>query len=223
MRSVLFTVTLFLHAGMYAQPSADSHSVVPFSIVKVSPFHLLNFYPTAELSYEQRILPRITVQAEGGYVLDYSSNTDLKFQNKRGVKLKLEGRYYFGVHARTETLFYSALEASSSMIEFDRYGVVQECFDGTCNHPYNREFTLEVHYQERGATIKGGLLWFSEPRLLIDVSVGFTLRDIHYHEPTLPPGARINDEPGFLRIRPSEEDRREVSPNIGLRLGYRLR
>lgn len=214
---------LFIGTGLSAQPRHDSTSRVPFSVVKVSPYHLLNFYPTVELSYEQRIFPHITVQAEGGYVLDYGSNQDIKFQNKRGVKLKLEGRYYFDVTAERATIFYSALEPYTNIIDFDRYGVVQECFDGACSHPYNREFDIEVNYRERGASVKIGALWFTGLGFLMDLSVGCTLRDIVYDQPPLPPGAVINDEPGFFRIRPDEQDRQDLSPAVGIRIGYRLR
>ena len=223
MRSLSFIVPFFVHVVACAQSAVDSVSVVPFSVVKISPFHLLNFYPTAELAYEQRVFKRVTVQAEGGYVLDYGSNSDIKFQNKRGVKLKFEGRYYFGSTTGRETVFYSALEPYMNIIDFDRYGVEQECFDAECYHPYNREFIMVVRYRERGTSVKGGMLWYSDPPFLIDVNIGFTLRDIHYYEPALPPGAQINDEPGFLRMRPSEEDRRDVSPVLGMRLGYRLK
>lgn len=206
----------------YAQEPVTESALVPHAAIKVSPLHLLNFYPTLEWSFEQRILPSFTLQAEAGYVLDFGSDTDYDFRHKRGVKLKLEGRYYFGSVSDRKKIYYGAVEPYLNVINFDRYFSVQECFDLECNHLYRREYFGKVAYREHGVSVKIGLLRYLGQRTFLDMSTGVTLRNVRYEEPPRPRSFNEFDEQNFFFPVPNENDRMGFSPNLGLRFGYRF-
>src|SRR5688500_12245551 len=144
--------------NVHGQESLTESAVVPHTAIKASPLHLLNFYPTVELSFEQRLLPRFTTQLEAGYVLNYGSNINRDFQDKRGVKLKLEGRYYFGPVSDAKKIYYGAVEPYMNVINFDRSASEVECFDLECSHLYRRQYFDKIEYREHGVSLKIGLL-----------------------------------------------------------------
>jgi hypothetical protein len=206
---------------IHAQEPLTESAVVPHTAIKVSPLHLLNFYPTVELSFEQRILPRFTTQLEAGYVLNYGSNMNRDFQDKRGVKLKLEGRYYFGTVSDAKKIYYGAVEPYMNVINFDRSVSEVECFDLECNHLYRRQYFDKMEYREHGVSLKIGLLRDLGSGIFLDFNSGLTLRNIRYHEPVRPRSFNELEERNFFQI-PNENDRIGFSPNLGLRFGYRF-
>ncbi len=193
--------------------------LVPKSAVKISPIHLLNFYPTVEVSYEHRILPSFTLQEEVGYVLNYGSDERGDFQNKRGVKLKLEGRYYFFGRTDKKKMYYVSGEVYGNFVNFDRSGRGPECFDIECQHAFIRDYTYVMKYREHGFSIKLG--WFKYfGRVFFDLNSGWTIRSIKYREPS---GIQnFQEDWEFFQI-PNEDDRIALSPNFGARMGYRFR
>jgi hypothetical protein len=211
-----------VHTALVAQESPAESALVPHTAVKVSPLHLLNFYPTIEWSLEQRVLPRITTQVEAGYVVNYGTNTARDFQNKRGVKLKLEGRYYFGSVSDRKKIYYGSIEPYMNVINFDRSASTVECFDLECNSRYRRDYLFKVAYREHGVSVKVGLLRYFGSRTFLDINSGFTLRNVNYREPARPRSFNEVDERSFFQI-PNEDDRVTFSPNLGLRLGYRFK
>jgi hypothetical protein len=218
----LFPAFFFLiHTVLSAQDLLTESALVPHTAIKVSPLHLLNFYPTIEWSFEQRILPRFTTQLEVGYVLNYRTNIDRDFQDKRGVKLKLEGRYYFGSVSDRKKIYYGAIEPYMNVINFDRASSSEECFDLECQHRYRREYFEKVAYREHGVSLKIGLLRYLGSRIFLDINSGFTIRTVRYRKTDRPRSFNEFEESGFLQI-PNENDRIGFSPNLGLRLGYRF-
>jgi hypothetical protein len=132
MRFVIIAVITLAARQLPAQQYATVDMLVPDKAIKVSPLHLLNFYPTIEASYEQKIRDKITAQLEVGYVLRY--NDQQEFQKMRGVKLKAEPRYYFWGRTDRQKLYYAAIEPYANVINFDRLDSRTECFDLECNH-----------------------------------------------------------------------------------------
>ena len=218
----LLAIMFFASSCAFAQHRDSTWSAVPSSAIKVSPLHLFNFYPTIQVSFEQRLFPRVTLQGEGGYVLDYGDDEE-SFENKRGLKAKVEGRYYLGSLLDRERIYYLSLEPYMNRVDFNRYAIVEECFDDGCSHPYVRRFPYQIEYRESGVSIKAGGLWYvGGPRFFVDLSAGLTLRIIDYDEPPLPPGAARRKDWFSLNI-PNEADRLVMLPNAGLRIGYRLK
>ena len=134
-------ITIFYAGVSFAQGGRDSLTMtmlVPQQAIKFSPLHLINFYPTLEFSFEQKVSSQVSMQLEVGYVLDYNNDYDDDFLNKRGVKLKLEGRYYFFGRTDKRKIYYLAGEAYANVINFDRASSTQECFDATCDNIFIR-------------------------------------------------------------------------------------
>lgn len=220
MRVFSLLVCFLMSGNLFAQDSLTMDMIVPKSAVKFSPLHLINFYPTIEVSYEHKIARQTTLQAEVGYVLDFSTDSRADFQDKRGVKLKLEGRYYFFGRTDRHKLYYLGFEGYTNIINFDRQTSQRECFDLNCDHTFVRNYAYKMEYREKGATIKVGWMKFYS-RFFFDFSSGWTVRDIIYKEPSdilLAP----DDDWNFLDI-PNETTRTVLSPYMGLRMGLRLR
>ena len=187
---------------------------VPKQAVKISPFHLVSFYPTLQLAYEMRVASRFTVQAEGGVVLNAFNDND-RFQNKRGAKAKLELHYYFWPVARAKMIFYGAFELYWNAVNFDRRGVQEECFDVDCNHRYTREFNYKVTYREPGFGVKAGFVKYFSKFVFMDINSGWGVRFIDYTDPF------NNRAPATFfwePLIPMREDRVVLSTIVGIRL-----
>jgi hypothetical protein len=199
-----------------ARDSTDVKWLAPSKVIKFSPLHLMNFYPTIELSYEHRVADRFTLQGEFGYVLDYENNTDTEFKDKRGFKAKLEPRYYLA-YSEKHMSFYTSAEVYFNHINFDRETYVNGCIDQRCDFQFVQRTNFEVKYREHGASIKLGWIIHMH-RFLFDLNSGWTVRFIRYsgqHE-------NFDDMVEVLDFGPNEADRTRLSPNLGIRFGYRL-
>lgn len=218
-----FLTGVLLSLPCFAQGGRDSLTMtmlVPRQAIKFSPLHLINFYPTFELSFEQKVARQVTVQLEGGYVLNYSNDWNTEFMDKRGVKLKLEGRYYFFGRMDKQKLYYVSGEAYANIINFERNFSQQECFDLDCEHIFIRHEMATMGYREKGFTIKAGLMKYFG-NFFFDFNSGWTVRDIEYRELT-DFGIERNREWGIFDI-PNEDKRIILAPNVGARLGFRFR
>jgi hypothetical protein len=223
MRLTIAAMLILSHTGVLAQEDSLARRPVPGSAIKISPLHLLNFYPTIELSYEHRIRSRITTQLEAGYVVNVASDPDDHFRDMRGVKLKLEGRYYLRSARERASIPYASIEPYMNIINFDRRSVVQECFDLECQSFYTRRLRDKGEYREQGASLKMGTLWYIDPesRTFLDFNAGLTIRNINYN--IAPTRQRFpGDEGPTIFDFPQVQDRVALSPCLGVRFGYRF-
>ena len=147
-------------------------------------------------------------------------NRNDDFLKKRGVKLKLEPRYYLSVSRKGHVLWYAAGEVYFNRIRFDRKATRRECFDRDCQFQYERQFFFRGAYRESGVGLKGGLM-IGRNRLLLDINSGFALRMIDYTVPEVTPGWPGDETQAWYDI-PNESDRTAIGPLLGIRLGYRL-
>lgn len=192
--------------------------------MKFSPFHLINFYPTLEFSYEKKITSTFTAQAEYGHVINYNNN-DESYRDKRGYKMKLEVRKYFAPVVYRRLIFYGAAEYYKNDIVFDRRFAARECFGNDCEHSIIRYQYYPVQYNEQGFSIKFGLIKYFLSNFFLDVNSGWAIRFVDYDE-TMPNSILAfpeGDEGVFIFNIPYEEDRVVPGPVLGIRIGYRLR
>ena len=215
MRLSIIAILLCLNLVSFGQDTllTAENGLVPERAIKFSPFHLINFYPTIEISYEQRIRPRFTLQAETGYVLNYRYNTDDDFQNKRGIKAKLEARNYLSGPPDRRKLFYIATEIYLNAVNFDRQTGQVECFDLECNHRYFRRYNYKMKYREEGISFKVGFIRYWNQALFLDLNTGVTVRNVQYKEPIVVREFRGDVVWGGPDI-PNEDDRVTVSPTL---------
>jgi hypothetical protein len=214
---------LFIFLTTHVVTAQDSLWVtqrVPKNAIKFSPLHLINFYPTIELSYERRIKNEITMQAELGYVLNNPENSNTQYRDERGVKIKLEPRYYFS-KAKKSIVLYGAAEVYANIINFDRVRYKTECFDGDCMSQYRERVAYKVRYREEGFSVKCGFVKYVG-NFFIDFNTGWTTRFIKYHEPDFGITQSTDDNLSFLSFTPNERNRIGLSPAVGARLGYRF-
>lgn len=209
----------FAFYGGYSQAKLDSIKQEVHHIVKLSPFHVLNFYPTLQFAYELQWHPRFSLQADIGYVLNFN-NVNERFINKRGVKLKTEFRYYLDYNSR-ELLHYFAAEPYQNIINFDRRETQTECFDIECMIIYSKQYFYKVRYRESGFSLKYGIMR-ERKRIVFDINFGLTLRFVNYKKPDIPRGFNEFDNVGWFSI-PNERKRVTVGPALGLRMGYRIK
>jgi hypothetical protein len=219
---ILISVFVTLYSFSSAQDSLKvfrARNVIPRHSVKLSPFHLLGFYPTAQVAYEVKVAPLWTMQFDLGVVLDLGE-FDPEFENKRGVKVKLEPHYYFALNERRRIGFYGALELYQNYVNFERTSWEVECFDADCTTRFKHMYRYSMTYQERGFAFKVGMAKHFPP-FMFDVSSGFGFRYINYSSP---PYTNISvefvDEGDEWFPIPNEEDRVAFQPVINFRLGY---
>lgn len=192
-------------------------NAIPGHVVKASPLHLLNFYPSVQLGYEANVYRHFSVFAEGGVVVGLHDQNE-RFLNKRGMKLKLEPRYYYSISRNGRILWYGATEFYFNQVKFDRRTIQRECFDRDCQFPFERQYILPGRYREFGFGLKGGMTIVFN-RVLLDLNTGFGLRNIDY---TLPQTSTLIDDIDGWGAIPNEKDRIAVTPLLGIRIGYRL-
>ena len=203
--------------------SLKRETYVPASIIKFSPFHVVNFYPTIEISYEFKLKGRFTMQAEGGYVLNYDGAGDTDFMNKRGFKAKLEERFYLVYFDRHPGNFYLAAETYYNYVNFDRQEEVRDCFDNNCQFPFTRKSTFLMRYREYGESVKWGWIKYWS-RFVLDLNAGWTVRVVRYERAIPQSGLNSNDFVLDLGVdTPNERDRTTIGPNLGIRIGYRFK
>ncbi len=222
MRIVALSVVILCGSLCHAQDELTVDMLVPDKAIKVSPLHLINFYPTVQVAYEQKILKRLTAQLDAGYVVRYTNAvTNSEFKDKRGVKGKLEARYYFWGRADKRKLYYAAAEGYMNVVNFDREDSRTECFDLECTNTFRRIYDYKVEYREQGFSLKAGMLKYFSKRIMFDINSGFTLRFVRYNKPNLIP--EFSEDAEFFLDIPNENNRITVSPNLGVRFGYRLK
>lgn len=199
---------------------------IPVHAVKLSPFHVLNFYPTIQVAYEHKVGMRSTIQLDAGCVLNDRNSDSRKFHRKRGVKLKTEWRYYYGERAARNVLFYGAIESYYNIINFNRTKSVIECFDEDCTQQYERRYpAYKVKYREPGLNLKWGFVKYYS-KLLFDINLGISYRYVVYKQPRYIPDTNVLlfvDDEGPLFDIPNEKTRLGVSPVLGIRFGYRIK
>jgi hypothetical protein len=193
------------------------HKLIPGSSIKYSPLHLINFYPTIQVAYEQFITGRLTTQVDLGYVVKVDRSYDERFLNKKGVKVKIEPRIYFAPVLKRRLIYYSSVEGYYNRINFNRKSDREECFDLSCEHRYIRKYFYPVKYREYGLSLKMGFVKYYR-NFMLDINSGWTLRIIDYQHGIFEP-ENFDD---FFPI-PNETDRIVPSPNLGVRVGYRVK
>jgi hypothetical protein len=215
------TITLFFVSVISFAQAVPPDSVKkkqPYrAIVKWSPFHLINFYPSLQLAFELQLNNRHSIQLDAGFVLDAEENNH-RYKNKRGVKLKSEWRYYIEDNTQGHSTYLS-LEPYTNLINFDRIESKVECFDVDCTILYTREYNYMVRYRETGISFKFGNQ-FQSGKFFFDFNFGLTLRDINYKKPTIPIG--FNEPPPRGWVFRNEDKRVTFGPALGIRAGYLL-
>jgi hypothetical protein len=210
----------------FGQNSSRFESTVPCHAVRISPLHMLSFYPTIQIGYETLIHKKFTTYVEGGYVFENSQavggTDDPEFENKRGYKMKLEPRWYALETDSRRVAFYVALEFYVNRVNFDRTEKIVECYDADCVHSFESRRTYIVKYREHGVAPKWGMMLYIG-RGFLDLNAGFAIRSVDYIKPNFP--API--EPQFLFVdfgeTPNEEKRTVLAPVFGGRIGYRFK
>jgi len=206
--------------GGYGQVKLDSLKPEVHHIIKLSPFHVLNFYPTLQLAYELQWHSQFSLQADIGYVFTLD-NSDVRFIDKRGIKLKTEVRYYYLKNNSRTAMHYFAAEPYQNIINFDRRETKTECFDIECMIIYSKQYFYKVRYRESGLSLKYGIMR-ERKRILFDINCGLTLRVVNYKKPDIPRGFDEFDNMSWFSI-PNERKRITVGLALGLRIGYRIK
>jgi hypothetical protein len=212
---------LLLPAVGYAQEADSIQKQKPFQVIKCSPLHVANFYPSFLMGYERGISRNTSVQMDVGPVFDLTDAYNPRFQRKRGFKWKAEYRYYFDVDNFSDDGHYLALEAYWNFVNFDREFTQTECFDLACQTLFTRDYNFIVKYREEGIAFKFGF-FRTNRRMVYEWFFGLRLRLVNYKKPTLPPSAFGLIEDGFFLQIPNETPRTTFGITAGFKLGYRV-
>jgi hypothetical protein len=195
----------------------------PRLAAKLSPLHLIYFYPSIQIAIEHKLFSNITLQYDLGVVVDFGVMSDNDFRNRHGFRGIGELRYY--IPSPPKIPFYIAGEVYYSNIKFDRSNVIgYDCFNGDCL--YYEHIIYRVKHDHQGVGLKYGILlfpgWNRNRSFFFDLNLGVAFRTITYSYPGRPSAPNItyfeNEDEDF--IRPNEDDRSEFRPVLGFRLGY---
>lgn len=218
---LLFQAIIFV--PIRAQFFPDSISAhIPQRALKYSPLHMVNFYPSVQFALEYKVLNRFSAQTDLGYVYDGGYFNE-RFQNKRGMKVRQEFRWYYDLYHKSSQAYYYAAELYLNIIDFNRAEIRVECFDLDCNSLYERSYYYLVRNWERGFSLKNGFIKYLNKEFFLDFNFGLTLRFIRYIKPDLPRAFIEPDEWGWFGNTLREDDRIGLLPAFNLRLGYRFK
>ncbi|MEQ8424663.1 MAG: hypothetical protein RIA63_08120 [Cyclobacteriaceae bacterium] len=186
-------------------------------LFKYSPFHAINFYPSIQLAFEYRVHTTSSVQLDFGYV--YYNDNPNDFNNKNGLKVKLEYRYYLKKEEENNNHPYVSIEPYLNAVNFYREETEVECSDTDCQMQSLRSYRYLVQYREQGLSVKSGSVVSRWKNFVFDVNCGFTVRFVSYKPKTIEdlntPRKILNGLFDF----PNERNRIGFSPVIGLRIG----
>lgn len=218
MRYLVGLIILFFSYSVEAQDTAAIWHK-PRGALRFSPLQLLGNYPTLLLGYETSLNRSYGLLIDAGPVLN-PSDLNEDYQNERGLKTRLELRYYFKSKGDAFDGYYGAMDLYGNAVNFARTTLEEECFDPLCQSTFMRYYSYGVRYREAGFTIKGGYMEYLGP-VFLDMSIGWALRAIRYDHDKVSDNV-IWDETWNLFER-NEEDRIQPWPSINLRIGVRIR
>jgi len=187
------------------------------SIIKFSPLHLINFYPSIQVAYEHRLTPATSLQIDLGYVF-YNFSTP-EFIRKNGFKAKAEYRYYLKDERTDRKSPYLSAEPYINAVNFHREENTIQCFDLDCQLQFSQKIRYLVQYRETGFSLKYGQVFTMWNNFIFDLNYGMTIRIIRYKEKGRDSSPPQDFFDGFLSI-PNERNRIGISPALGLRVGY---
>lgn len=218
--NTLLLFAAFLPPVVFAQRSKpDSAGAwAPKAILKISPLHLLNFYPSLQVACEYRVAARVSLQSDVGWVFN-TSNGNMRFLDKRGVKVKQDVRYYLSPVKTNSNAHYLSMEYYGHFINFDREAFGRGCFDLDCTNEFRQRYFFTVRYREQGIGFRYGLHYFQK-RFDFDLSFGYLFRLVRYHQPVIP--GEFGQGVAVISIFPNETNRFGFSPTVGVRVGYCL-
>jgi hypothetical protein len=203
--------------------NAQDRIEAPRFALKWSPSHLIYFYPSIQIAVEHKVINNITLQYDLGVVFDPPLASNEDYMRQRGFRGIAELRYY--IPSPPKIPFYVAAEYSYSDIRFNRSNVIgYDCGGDDCL--YYEYVTYGVRHKNQGVGLKYGILlfpgWHRNRSFFFDCNVGIAYRSLSYNSLNRPQGENIrsfkNDD--FIIFRPSEKNRREFRPTVGVRIGY---
>jgi hypothetical protein len=220
MSKVLCSLVIMILAG---STSAQDRIGPPRLAVKWSPWHLIYFYPTIQVAVEHKLIKNVSLQYDLGVVFDPPLASYEDYRHQRGFRGIAELRYY--IPSPPKIPFYIAAEYYYTDIRFNRSNAIgYECGGEDCL--YYEYVTYGVRHKNQGVGLKYGILlfpgWNRNRSFFFDCNVGIAYRSLSYHSINLPQSENVtsfkNDD--FILFRPSEKNRREFRPVVGVRIGY---
>ncbi|MBT1710111.1 hypothetical protein KK062_17830 [Fulvivirgaceae bacterium PWU5] len=221
----LFFALLLINTAAFAQSTDEYDLAVPRHAFKFSPGHLMNFHPTVQFAYEQRVARRLTLQGEYGHVINAQHNDERGFANyddewnsdRKGYKTKLEAHYYVYATKNGRFAWYSAAELYYNHISYTKQRTTSEYYGETPDTRYEKIHRQRVHYDEGGFNFKFGFVYTMGP-VLLDINAGLGHRFIQYNK-ILPVFKESRD---WFEFGPREESRNQPGLAMGVRIGYRF-
>lgn len=218
---LIFFITSFpVHAQEEKKDSLDMPAKHAIKINLLQPF---SYYSTVPLAYEMRVAKDLSLTLEAGYV--YNSLATARTNNKRGVKLRTELRWYPDNLSYTErTHDYLSVEPYGNMVNFDRRQTVSECLDAECQYRYSRTYDKVVRYRESGIGFKWGHIGYGK-NFLYDVNLGLRLRRVRYYNTI--PSTSFDDVEDFdffsTFVDRREKNRYALGLVMGFSFGWRIK
>jgi hypothetical protein len=218
MRKIITLFLLFTFFTVSAQQSSVGKKYrIPKVILKWSPLHCLDWYPTFQFAIEHRFAKNFSLQYDFGPVINvggFDMNSD---RDKHGFKARLQGRRYFAMPSNHWELFMGP--------ELHYNNISYQMGETYIVHPSSGIEYYEFLVQNRKFTDKGfdfnvGTI-FKVYRFIIDFQVGISARSIKYSAPRVVPDSQTYEyESKHSIIEPIRDNRNLISPTGCVRFCY---
>jgi hypothetical protein len=174
MRKLLVVFFCLYYTAGKSQNDTVLFDLKPRSLIKIDPLYLLNRFPTVQLSYENHLSPSTNISIGGGYVMNiYDDEFNTDFNDRSGVKLNVDLRYYF--EETKKVIFFVGLGVDYFYINFNR----SRTFGFDCNNNFSCQYyqydTYKINRQDWRVNIKPGMLIKLGENIFFETGLGFAL------------------------------------------------
>ncbi|HNP17735.1 MAG TPA: hypothetical protein PKL31_04800 [Fulvivirga sp.] len=219
MRIILAALLCMVFSVVMSQNDSVPLNLKPRRILKVNPLYLLNRFPTIQLTYENHLSPKSNISIGAGYIMnmyDDSYNTD--FNDRSGVKLNTDFRYYFEESKRV--IFFMGVGVDYFYIKFNR----SRTFGFNCMDDFSCLYfqydTYNVIRQDWRINVKSGMIVNLGAKIYFETGFGLAISFQDYRTSGKIKGFDIQYGNNTLK----EDGKRELYlPLPILQFGYRFR
>ena len=215
---IMICLCYSIHAQQNSETQKNRDAKV---IVKWSPLHLIDHFPTFQIAVEQKIIKNISLQYDFGPVLSMTGFFSDFDTNKRGYKSKIQVRRYFSFPTQRWRV-YVAPEIGYNYIDFTRGKTY--LVEGIDDLSYYQYIESQTKYRETNLGLIGGAR-YTTYRFCIDFQIGVVGRFMKFTAPMIP-GTHYHLESPDNNIRfeyYSDKSRNEIRPSVAVRFGYIIR
>ncbi len=230
-RIYLIIIVIWALATRVAIAQTSTSTMLPTWAFKWNPVALIDVStPAWQMGVERRLGNKFSINAEAGYLLNYNNRMSTGIDSRSGVRLRLEGRYYWSSFMNEDVSPFVGIAAVYRYTNDLRRSLVSR-YDNAYTEALDFRY---IRHNLGGYLTTGGVFRFKQAKkslekgttiyspVSVELSVGVGLRMTSLLPTDLPNDAEFVNSTGSLlfEAQPSELGSRFVAPSI--QLGFKL-